>query len=92
MSDRPTPRTDAINSEDGLHLEPLYDKMHDLAEELERELAETKEQRDRLAEAAGAVVDRWATPLWKEAPHTGKLIRALADALDWLNADVEARQ
>jgi hypothetical protein len=33
---------------------------------LERELAAVTEQRDRLAEAAQAVVDRWETPFWKE--------------------------
>jgi hypothetical protein len=33
---------------------------------LERELATVTEQRDRLAEAAQAVVDRWETPFWKE--------------------------
>jgi hypothetical protein len=54
--------------------------------QLERELAEAKKQRDRLAVAARAVVDRWETPLWKDAPHTGQFIRALADALDALNA------
>jgi len=42
----------------------------------------TEEQRNKLAEAAKAVVDRWETPLWKDAPHTGLFIRALADALD----------
>lgn len=47
----PTPRTDAVNCEDGLLLESRYDKMHDLAEELERELAETVACM-RLAEAA----------------------------------------
>lgn len=43
---------------------------------------DAEEQRDRLAEAARAVVDRWETPLWKGTKHTGKFIRALADALD----------
>jgi len=54
-------------------------------DEIER-LAEAREQRDQLAEAARAVVDRWETPLWKDAPHTGLFIRALADALDSPNA------
>jgi hypothetical protein len=54
-----------------------------------RAAQDAEEQRDRLAEAARAVVARWETPLWKEARHTGKFIRALADALDWLNVKSE---
>jgi hypothetical protein len=34
-----------------------------------------------LREAAQALVDRWDTPLWKEAPHTGQYIDALRAAL-----------
>jgi len=34
-----------------------------------------------LTEAAQAVVDRWDTPLWKDAPATAKFIHALRDAL-----------
>ena len=34
-----------------------------------------------LREAAQALVDRWDTPLWKEAPHTGVFIDALRAAL-----------
>ena len=35
-------------------------------DKLKRELDEAREQRDGLAEAAQAVVDRWETPFWKE--------------------------
>jgi chemotaxis regulatin CheY-phosphate phosphatase CheZ len=36
---------------------------------------------DRLRKSAQALVDRWETPFWKDAPHTGKFIRSLGDAL-----------
>ena len=36
---------------------------------------------DRLRKSAHALVDRWETPFWKDAPHTGKFIRSLGDAL-----------
>jgi len=42
MSDRPTPRTDWVNSTSAANLEDRYDRMHDLSEELERELAREK--------------------------------------------------
>ena len=35
-----------------------------------------------LRKAAQAVVDRWDTPLWKDAPHTGTFIDALRAALE----------
>ena len=34
-----------------------------------------------LRKAAQALVDRWDTPLWKDAPHTGQYIDALRAAL-----------
>jgi len=34
-----------------------------------------------LREAAQALVDRWDTPLWKDALHTGQYIDALRAAL-----------
>jgi len=34
-----------------------------------------------LHKAAQALVDRWDTPLWKDAPHTGQYIDALRAAL-----------
>jgi hypothetical protein len=34
-----------------------------------------------LHKAAQALVDRWDTPLWKDAPHTGVFIDALRAAL-----------
>lgn len=37
---------------------------------------------DTLRQAAQAVVDRWETPLWKDAPHTATFIHALRDALN----------
>jgi hypothetical protein len=47
---------------------------------LERD--EAREQRDRLAEAALAVVDRWETPFWKQVEHTGVYIAALRKAVE----------
>jgi len=41
-----------------------------------------REQRDRLAEAAQAVVDRWETPFWKQVEHTGVYIAALRKAVE----------
>ena len=54
----------------------------EFARQLERELAEAREQRDRLAEAAKAVVDRWETPFWKQVEHTGVYIAALRKAVE----------
>jgi hypothetical protein len=34
-----------------------------------------------LRKAAQDLVDRWDTPLWKDAPHTGQYIDALRAAL-----------
>ena len=34
-----------------------------------------------LIEAARAVVARWDTPAWKDAPNTGEVINRLRDAL-----------
>ena len=36
---------------------------------------------ERLRTAAQAVVDRWGTPLWKDAPATAGYINRLRDAL-----------
>ena len=52
LGQRPTPRTDAVNCEDGLLLESRYDKMHDLAEELERELAEARADAVSMSDSA----------------------------------------
>lgn len=42
---------------------------------------EAMKQRDTLAEAAQAVVDRWEAPTWKELEPTAKLISALRKAI-----------
>lgn len=39
------------------------------------------QQRDTLAEAAQAVVDRWEAPTWKELEPTARLISALRKAI-----------
>jgi hypothetical protein len=60
----------AMPSGDGVANESKLDGM-----EQERALT------DRLRKSAQALVDRWETPFWKDAPHTGKFIRSLDDAL-----------
>lgn len=49
-----------------------------------------------LQQAAQALVDRWDTPLWKDAEHTGKYIDALRAALSappgWQLVPVEPTQ
>jgi hypothetical protein len=37
---------------------------------------------NQLRKAAQALVSRWDTPLWKDAPHTGVFIDALRAALE----------
>ncbi len=46
-----------------------------------REVYELRRQRDRLAEVAQAVWDRWETPLWKDHPPTALVMNKLRDAL-----------
>ena len=36
----------------------------------------------KLRKAAQDLVDRWDTPLWKDAPHTGVFIDTLRAALE----------
>jgi len=78
MSDTRTPRTDSariterngcVATFQGREVVPAV-KMA----ELERENA-------RLREAAQAVVDRWETPLWKDAEPTAVVIHRLRDEL-----------
>lgn len=45
-----------------------------------------------LRTAAQALVDRWDTPLWKDAEHTGKYIDALRQALAASPAMTEAEE
>lgn len=50
MSDLETPLTDAVNSGEWGSLEIRYDLMHDLAEDLERKLAEAREALEKIEE------------------------------------------
>lgn len=47
-------------------------------------LQERRHERDleELIAAAKAVIDRWETPFWKEAAHTGACIAALRKAVE----------
>ena len=48
---------------------------------LRAENTRLREQRDRLVGVSQAVVDRWHTPLWKDAPATAGYINALSAIL-----------
>jgi G:T-mismatch repair DNA endonuclease (very short patch repair protein) len=52
-----------------------------LARKLERERDEAREEAETIKEAAWAVVHRWETPLWKDAPATAELINKLRKKL-----------
>lgn len=45
------------------------------------ELRRLADENERLRTAAKAVIDRWETPLWKDAPATAGFIYALRDAM-----------
>jgi hypothetical protein len=53
----------------------------DLFKLQEQQLNDVRAERDRLAEAAQAVWDRWETPLWKDHPPTALVMNKLRDAL-----------
>jgi hypothetical protein len=53
---------------------------------------EAEEQRDKLAEAAQAVVDRWETPFWKQVEHTGVFIAALRKAVEQVKGGSDERR
>ena len=76
MSD--TPRTDEFWR---TYRVPYTHGAEAFARQLERELAEARRQRDKLADAAQAVVDRWDAPTWKELEPTAKLMNSLRKAL-----------
>jgi len=54
---------------------------HKGCELIERMVYEARQQRDTLAEAAQAVVDRWDAPTWKDLEPTAKVINALRKAI-----------
>jgi hypothetical protein len=53
----------------------------DLFKLQEQQLNDVRAERDRLAEVAQAVWDRWETPLWKDHPPTAFVMNKLRDAL-----------
>jgi hypothetical protein len=53
----------------------------DLFKLQEQQLNNVRAERDRLAEVAQAVWDRWETPLWKDHPPTALVMNKLRDAL-----------
>ena len=68
----------------GLGYKVHEDAYCELEEEAERYRLEANAmmlQRDRLAEVAQAVWDRWETPLWKDHPPTALVMNKLRDAL-----------
>jgi predicted nuclease with TOPRIM domain len=73
----------AINAEraESRGLRKAWVELDDKRQDLENQLSAITEQRDRLAEAAHAVWDRWETPLWKDHPPTALVMNKLRDAL-----------
>jgi hypothetical protein len=53
----------------------------DLFKLQEQQLNNVRAERDRMAEVAQAVWDRWETPLWKDHPPTALVMNKLRDAL-----------
>jgi hypothetical protein len=49
--------------------------------QLQANLSQAEAEKAELASAAKAVVDRWHTPAWKDAPHTAEFINRLENAL-----------
>lgn len=86
-----TPRTDTLWKRvilDGWHYDAApIDYIMASHEELEKELASERLLADMLVKSAKALVDRWEAPFWKDAPHTGKFIRSLDDAISTLETD-----
>ena len=48
---------------------------------LQQQIVELEKQREELLAAGQALVDRWDTPNWKDAPHTGEFIARLRAAI-----------
>jgi hypothetical protein len=73
----------AINAEraESRGLRKAWVEIDDKRQDLEKQLSAITEQRDRLAEVAQAVWDRWETPLWKDHPPTALVMNKLRDAL-----------
>ena len=53
---------------------------------MQLDLQSREREIEELREAAQALVDRWETPLWKDAPATATFIHRLRDALSSANA------
>jgi hypothetical protein len=73
-----------VSGDYGLGYKVHEDAYCELEEEAERYRLEANAmmlQRDRLAEVAQAVWDRWETPLWKDHPPTALVMNKLRDAL-----------
>ena len=68
-----------------------YDNHTTLFDYINCELAALRAQPDHseLVTAARAVVERWETPLWKDAPATAGYINRLRDALPAIGETME---
>jgi hypothetical protein len=77
-----TNRADANGQEAMLRM--LIDERRK-CESLRQQLAKPADA--RLIKAAKAVVERWETPLWKDAPATQEYIYKLRDALNAIQGD-----
>jgi hypothetical protein len=83
-----TDERDELNNEVARLREELKERIENqntfamaLIEKPEREVARLRNELQGLKSAAQAVVDRWETPLWKDAEPTASVIYRLRDAL-----------
>ena len=85
MNTKPTPETNDLVKTQlarvGITPSVLAAKLTIKCESLERERDEAREEAETIKEAAWAVVHRWETPLWKDAPATAELINKLRKKL-----------
>lgn len=55
----------------------FVDRASELLVLLSTQLAQAQAEKAELVKAARDLVDRWHTPKWKDAPHTGEFIAKL---------------
>jgi predicted ATP-binding protein involved in virulence len=77
-----TPETEKLNGRLDYSLVDAYLLMTQHARKLEIERNELRAGLRTMISAATDVVERWETPLWKDAKPTATFIHALRDAVD----------
>jgi hypothetical protein len=58
-----------------------FDSLQDEIQSLRTKLSQAEAEKAELVSASTAVVDRWHTPAWKDAPYTAEFINRLENAL-----------